>query len=26
VADAQRAMVLAPWESVGWEVMAEALG
>ncbi|KAM0710027.1 hypothetical protein Q7P35_002389 [Cladosporium inversicolor] len=26
VADAQRAMVLAPWEAVGWEVMAEALG
>jgi superkiller protein 3 len=26
VADAQRAMVLAPWESVGWEAMAEALG
>lgn len=26
VADAQRAMVLAPSEAVGWEVMAEALG
>lgn len=26
VGDAQRAMVLAPWEVVGWEVMAEALG
>jgi superkiller protein 3 len=25
VADAQRAMALAPWESIGWEVMAEAL-
>jgi superkiller protein 3 len=26
VADAQRAISLAPWESVGWEVMADALG
>ncbi|GAB7332739.1 hypothetical protein MBLNU13_g04480t1 [Cladosporium sp. NU13] len=26
IADAQRAMVLAPWDAVGWEVMAEALG
>jgi superkiller protein 3 len=26
VADAQRAIVLAPWNAVGWEVMAEALG
>jgi len=26
VADAQRAIALAPWESVGWEVMADALG
>jgi len=26
VADAQRAMALAPWERIGWEVMAEALG
>jgi superkiller protein 3 len=25
VADAQRAMALAPWERIGWEVMAEAL-
>jgi superkiller protein 3 len=26
VADAQRAIALAPWEKVGYEVMAEALG
>jgi superkiller protein 3 len=26
VADAQRAMVFAPWDVIGWEVMAEALG
>jgi superkiller protein 3 len=26
VADAQRAMVLAPWDVVGWETMADALG
>ena len=25
VADAQRAMALAPWERIGWETMAEAL-
>jgi superkiller protein 3 len=26
VADAQRAMVLAPWDVIGWETMADALG
>jgi hypothetical protein len=25
VGDAQRAVMLAPWEAVGWEVMAKGL-